>query len=92
MYFTNRKILPLRIINSFHSMFSDLPTIEYGIFNSLKPIKLFGTGVVPVFADPFIIRTVSWIIKVGVRKIAKAGLDTGNEVSGYQCVNIASIR
>lgn len=58
-------------------MFSDLLTIEYGIFNSLKSIKLFGTGVVPVFADPFIIRTVSRIIKVGVRKI-------GNEVSGHQ--------
>lgn len=58
-------------------MFSDLLTIEYGIFNSLKSIKLFGTGVVPVFVDPFIIRTVSRIIKVGVRKI-------GNEVSGHQ--------
>lgn len=57
-------------------MFSDLLTIEYGIFNSLKSIKLFGTDVVPVFADPFIIRTVSRIIKV-VRKI-------GNEVSGHQ--------
>ena len=57
-------------------MFSDLPTIEYGIFNSLKPIKLFGTGVVPVFAWSFYYPySVSRIIKVGIRKIAKAGLE-----------------
>lgn len=73
-------------------MFSDLPTIEYGIFNSLKPIKLFGTGAVPVFADPFIIRAVSRIIKVGLRKIAKAGLDTGNEVSAHQRTYVLECR
>lgn len=39
-------------------MFLDLPALRYGIFNFLKPIKLFGTGVVPVFTDPFIIRAV----------------------------------
>lgn len=52
------KLGRVRITTSVRSMFLDLPALRYGIFNSLKPIKLFGTGVVPVFTDPFIIRAV----------------------------------